>query len=247
MQRALVVDDNAFQRNGISSYLTARGYAVEQASNAQTGWELALSFPPTLAVLDILIHDRRDISDTIPPREPHGIELAQRLKQAFPTVGILIMSAHPDYEQEIMRLTEQNLRGIAFLHKTGPSDRIEIALREVEAGRNLYQTDIPSPFVLETFVRQQFHDDEAFWVDQALLGFETLSPRELEIAHLVANSFNSDAIAEHVNLSKGTVDNIISNIYTKLGLSDLRQQSRHLRPLAILIKACMLYDIRSNH
>lgn len=247
MQRALVVDDNAFQRNGISDYLSTRGYAVQQATNAQSAWEKALSQPPTLAVLDILIHDRQDISDTIPPREPHGIALAQRLKEAYPTMGILIMSSHPEFEQEVLRLTEKNLRGIAFLHKTGPSNRVEVALREVEAGRNLYQTDLPSPYVLETFVRQHFHDDETYWVDQALLGFETLTPRELEIANMVANSFNSDAIAELVNLSKGTVDNIISNIYAKLGLSNIRQQSRHLRPLAILIKACMLYDIRSNH
>lgn len=49
---------------------------------------------------------------------------------------------------------------------------------------------------------------------------EELSERETEILKLVAKGFNNRDIAKLLYISEGTVKNYISNIYSKLDISD---------------------------
>jgi DNA-binding NarL/FixJ family response regulator len=124
--------------------------------------------------------------------------------------------------------------------------RLEIALQEVQAGRTIFQSEIVNRYVLETAVRSHLSANEAYWIDQALAEFATLSPREKEIAYLLAAAYTPEAIAKQISLSKGSVDNVISRLYLKLGLTEMKQDEAGLRPLPILTKTCLLYDIRAQ-
>ncbi|NHZ71774.1 MAG: hypothetical protein GWP17_01655 [Aquificales bacterium] len=182
----------------------------------------------------------------MPPTEPHGIAFAQQIKQAYPTMGIILLSAHEQYEQEVIHLAQQYLRSIAFLHKGGDMSRLDLTLQEVETGRTIFQAGLVNRYVLETAVRAHFAPDETYWIDQALGNFTTLSPRETEIAHLLTAAYASNAIAHRLNLTKGSVDNAISRVYLKLGLADMKQNAAGLRPLPILTKTCLIHDIRAQ-
>lgn len=241
----LIIDDDAFTRQGIASYLESLDYVPRSAGDVQTGWQMAVEQPPQTAVIDIrlpLIPE--DIAT--PPTAAHGISLAKRLKQTFPRVAIVLLSAHAQFEREVAQLAPHFAGSIAFLHKGGDMQRLHHALQEVSAGRTVFQSQIVNPFMLETAVRVHLDPAERYWVDQALSEFDRLSPREKETAYLIAASYSPDYIATHLNLARGSVDNIISRIYTRLGLTEMKNEDAGLRPLPILVKACLLYDIRRH-
>ncbi len=243
-QDIVLIDDDLFARSGLSTYLQGLGYMPRAAGDVQTAWEMVVNQPPPTAVIDIRLPlTPAEVGDATP--EPHGLALTQRIKKAFPTMGIVLLSAHQEYEREVIQMAQRFMRSIAFLHKGGDMSRLNFALQEVQAGRTIFQSELVNRYVLETAVRTHFDPQEIYWIDQALAGFDTLSPRETEIAHLLAAAYAPDTIAQRLNLSKGSVDNVIARIYLKLGLSDMKQDDVGLRPLPILIKTCLLHDIRT--
>ena len=52
---------------------------------------------------------------------------------------------------------------------------------------------------------------------------DTLSERELEILRLLADGLPNGEIAERLHLSKGTVQNYVSSIFSKLDVTDRTQ------------------------
>ncbi|MCA9971429.1 MAG: response regulator transcription factor [Anaerolineales bacterium] len=240
----LVVDDDGFARSGLSLYLASLGYQVRQAGDVQTAWQLVLAAPPALAVLNVVLPLQPNGRGAFPAMEPHGLGLAQRLKKAYPTMGLVLLSAHAAYEREVLHLTRQHVRSVAFLHKGGDMGRLEVALQEVLAGRSLPHADGINRYALATAVTTHFSAAETPWIEQAVAEFASLSPREQEVAHLLAASHTTGYIAARLGLNRGSVDNIVSRIYARLGLADLKNQADGLRPLPILIKACLLHDIQ---
>lgn len=241
----LIVDDDAFARQGIASYLETLDYVPRTAGDAQTGWQMAVERPPQTAVIDIRL-PLTPYDNLTPPTAAHGISLAKRLKHAFPRVAIVLLSAHAEYEREVAQLAPHLAGSIAFLHKGGDMQRLQHALQEVNAGRTVLQSDIVNPFVLEAAVREHLAPGERYWVEQALDEFDRLAPREKEIAYLIAASYSPDTIASRLSLARGSVDNVISRVYTRLGLSEMKNEEAGLRPLPILVKVCLLHDIRRH-
>lgn len=241
----LIVDDDAFTLKGIASYLETLDYVPRCAGDAQTAWQMALDRPPQTAVIDIRLPVSAQDADTS-PTEAHGIALARRLKRSFPTLPVVLLSAHAQYEREVARLAPQFAGSVAFLHKGGDMSRLHHALQEVRAGRTVFQTDMVNHYVLETAVRDHLSSDERYWVDQALEQFDHLSPREQKIAYLLAASYSPDHIAAELNLARGSVDNAISRLYAHLGLTDMKKEDSGLRRLPILVKVCLLHDIRRH-
>ena len=57
---------------------------------------------------------------------------------------------------------------------------------------------------------------------------DLLSPRELEVLHLVADGLDNEAIATRLTLSVRTVERHLQNVYTKLDLT-----GRNARTVAV--------------
>ena len=244
-EKILVVDDDAFTRSGIEGYLQSLGYTVHTAADAQTGWDLAVSQRPQTAVIDIRLPlDGR--TQTAPATEPNGIGLSLRLKEAFPILGIVLLSAHHEYEAEVIRLAQRFVRGIAFLHKGGDILRLRTAIEQVQAGRTLFNQEIANKYAVETAVQAQFSEEERPYILSALDEFSYLTPREQEIAHRLAAAHTPDSAANRLCLARGSVENHITRIYRKLGLSEMKNKLPQLRPLPVLTKACLLHDIRTS-
>ncbi len=242
MRHILIVDDEAFTRHGLTIYLNTLGYQTHEAGDVQTAWELARQYHPPTAVVDIRLPLTPENNGSL-PQEPHGLNLTRKLKQTYPTMGIVLLSGHEEYEREVIHLSQQFVRGIAFLHKGGGVERLAMALQRVQAGHTLFQPDMVNGAVLNTAVRQHLHPAETIYIDYALTQFPQLSDRETEVAHLLAAAYTSQAIADRLTLTKGTVENYTSSIYEKLGLSSFKQNDIGLRPLPLLTKICLLHDI----
>lgn len=240
----LVVDDDAFTRQGICVYLESLHFCAEQAGSAAAGWQMALERPFPLAIIDILLPDNEQEKGI--PQHPHGITLAVKLKEAFPTMGVVLLSAHARFEREVIGLAQQFMRSVAFLHKGGEMSRLPVALKQVQAGRTFLPPEGVNRVVVETAVKKHIGRDELPWVEHTLSQLPQLTPREQDIGWLLATSYTPEAIAQQLYLAKGSVENHITQIYRKLGLADIREEGTDLRPLPILVKACLLYDIRHS-
>ena len=242
MTDVLVVDDDAFTRQGVCAYLESLHFGVGQAGDAAAGLQMARTRPFLLAIIDILLP--ADEQHTGIPKEPNGITLTLKLKEAFPTMGVVLLSAHAEFEREAIELAQRFMRSVAFLHKGGDVAGLPVALEQVHAGRMFLSPEGVNWAVVATAVKTHIGHDELPWVENALQQIPQLTPREREIAWLLATSYTPEGIAQRLYLAKGSVENHITQIYRKLGLADMRGEAVDLRPLPVLVKACLLDDIR---
>ncbi|MDX1400153.1 MAG: tetratricopeptide repeat protein, partial [Oceanospirillum sp.] len=63
---------------------------------------------------------------------------------------------------------------------------------------------------------------------------DPLTPRELEVLHLIAEGLSNRAIAEKLVISVGTVKSYTSNIYSKLGVSSRTQAVAEAREIGLI-------------
>jgi CheY-like chemotaxis protein len=81
----LVVDDNESVRTMLVSGLKALGYAVEALPSAVAIDARLAEAPPAVVLLDIVMEERE------------GIETLMQLKEAHPTLPVVMISSYPEY------------------------------------------------------------------------------------------------------------------------------------------------------
>lgn len=89
--RILIIEDEAAIRDMLKFTLTSSQYLVNEAKNAEEGWNLALAEPPDLILLDWMM-----------PGTP-GVALAQRLRQNDKTkaIPIIMLTAKGEEEDQV--------------------------------------------------------------------------------------------------------------------------------------------------
>lgn len=124
-----------------------------------------------------------------------GIEAASRMRRRQSGVRVLMFSVH---EEEIFVQRALDAGADGYLTKRAVADMLATAVREVAAGRRYIDPSISLP-------------------DGAGDTLSGLSRREFEIFRLLAEGYNSHAIAEALFLSHKTVANYASQLRAKLG------------------------------
>jgi len=64
-----------------------------------------------------------------------------------------------------------------------------------------------------------------------LLSSFGLSEKEIEIAKMLAQGFTNKQIASSIYISGGTVKNYVSNLYSKIGISDRTSAAIYIKDL----------------
>ena len=90
--RALIVEDDRAIAEFVARGLREAGFAVDQASDGQTGLELALSEPYDVAIVDLML-PRRD-----------GLSLIDELRRTGRTTPVLILSARRSVDDRVRGL-----------------------------------------------------------------------------------------------------------------------------------------------
>ena len=88
-ERILVVDDDPNVSDVVARYLQLEGYAVETASNGAEALERALSAPPALVVLDLMLPGM------------DGLEVCRRLRGSSPTPVIMLTAKGSEADRVI--------------------------------------------------------------------------------------------------------------------------------------------------
>ena len=206
----IVAEDLLLTREGIVSLLADAGVdVVARASDATTILDLVAEHGPDVVVLDIRMP---------PTHTDEGIVAAARVRDTFPTVGVLVLSQYVE-SGWALRLVEEHPEGVGYLLKDRVMDGAAIvdALRRIVDG----ETVIDPTIVSSLLGRRRRNDPLA-----------TLTDREREVLGLVAEGLSNRAIAARLVLAERTVETHMSAIFGKLGLPESPDQ--HRRVLAVL-------------
>ena len=241
----LVVDDNSFNRDGVTLYLKNHGYEVYEAGDEAEAFKLAQAHRPRMAVIDIVIPTHAGAKANID--KSVGIHLVRRIKDLDPQAGIVVFSAHEDRGGEVWELVRDGVRGVAYLFKGVRPERLLQALRDTAAGHVILDgISADSRPRLSEEILNRLSPAERPWVDLAVVLLHTLSEREREVAIRLAFSQTNAAIAAALNIAPKTVENHISHVYEKLGFDELEKRAPTLRKSSLLAKACMIYDLANK-
>ena len=243
--KVLLVDDDAFNREGVRLFLKREGLDVQEAGDEQTAWELAESQTLDAAIIDISIPADKGSPSRVD--NSFGIRLANRLKQAYPALGVVLFSAYGDRGGEILDMVREGTRGLAYKLKGSQPGALLSAVNDVIAGRVVIDPEVhANQRGLADELLKRLTNDEGHWVEIAAANFGQLTPREMEIALRLAASHNTEGIAQALNVSSKTTENYITRVYDKLGLNEIGREAPHLRKVVILAKACMINDLRGG-
>jgi DNA-binding NarL/FixJ family response regulator len=195
----VIAQHDLLMREGILSVLSA-SEAMEVLAvchDRETLLAAIAQRPPAVVVTDI----------RMPPTfRDEGIEVARRLRQERPEVGVVVLSAHaePAYA---LTLLEDGLRGRAYLLRDQISRPAHLigAIEEVARGASVID-----PSVVEALVEERVRGHRSL-----LAG---LTPRELQILGEIAEGKSNAAIAAVLVLTKRAVEKHVNTIFAKLAL-----------------------------
>lgn len=242
--KILLVDDDMFNRDGVSRYLHQHGYAVVEAQCAASALRLLDTEKPDAALVDIVIPAASTTS--IDPQDSQGVQLAMQIKRKLPAIGVVIFSAFEDRGRELFEAVGQGMRGIGYQLKGCRPSTLHQALRDVMAGRVAIAKGVTGHRSGARQLTQRLHDAEREWVIIAAKRMSSLTQREYEVAERVAAAHSTKHIAASLNLTPKTVENYIRRTYSKLGLMLMRTSAPELRQAIILAKAFMLYELKQR-
>lgn len=197
MITVVIVDDHPIVRAGMRAVLSAAPdiQLIGEGENGADALRLAAQLRPDVLALDVQLPDL------------NGLEVTRRLRGQGDAPAILILTAHDD-SQTIFGLLESG--AVGYVLKDEALESLVHAVRAAARGETWL-----SPSVAGQVVRRAVRE-AALGDAQALSG---LTPREVEVLRLIGRGLDNAAIAQELVLAKRTVQNHISNIYGKLGLT----------------------------
>lgn len=242
----LLVDDDAFNREGLRLYLEQEGFAIREAGDAATAWQVlgalqAGAAAADAAVIDISLPD--EPGQKAQPGRSVGVQLAGRIKEARPAFGVVLFSAYEDRGAEVLELIGEGRRGLAYKLKGCQPTALLAALRGVMAGQVIIDPEVTDVRSLADRLMSRLTPEERPYVEVAVDLLPQLTPREREVAERLAAAHSNEGVAHALVLEPKSVENNISRIYDKLQLNDA---PHHLRRAVLLAKACMIYDLREQ-
>ena len=200
--RILVAEDHPLFRKGMISLLSSVP-DFELVGEAATGEEAvarAADLQPDVVLMDLQMP------------EVNGIEATRRILQESPSVRVLVVTLFEDEDSVFMAL-RAGARG--YVLKDADEEEMVLSIRAVGKGEAIFSPAVATR-VLAYFAAPLPGDVPP----QA---FPTLTDREREILHLLAQGHPNPSIARQLSLSTKTVGNYVSNIFTKLQVADRAQ------------------------
>lgn len=201
--KVLVVDDQSLIREGIASLLALQPgiEVVATASDGPSAEDLAAEKSPDVILMDIKMPDQ------------DGIETARRILAKMPAVRILMLTTLEDDEYIVKSL---NAGAVGYLLKDILAADLGQAVRM--ANRGIFQL---APTVAGRLIKLSGAAEKGFASgDEYTDRVAGLTPRERDVLKLLAAGYTNREIAGALYLSEGTVKNVVSNIFTRLGIDD---------------------------
>jgi DNA-binding NarL/FixJ family response regulator len=207
--RVVLADDDVLLREGLASLLGRSGFqVVGQAGDGVQLLELVRDMVPDLVVVDVRMP---------PAHATEGLEAARVIRHELPETGILVLSAHAEFEHAMELLASG--RRIGYLLKSQVTDVGEFVetLQRIANGGS-----VVDPGLVQELVAARQRSDP----------LRVLSEREREVLALMAEGRTNSGIARRLWVTDGTVEKHVRSILAKLSLPETDDD--HRRILAVL-------------
>ena len=208
--KVMIVDDQEVIREAFGMLL-ASDPTVDLLGALSDG-ESAIKMVPVLKP-DVVIMD-------VKMPGINGIAAAQSIREAYPEVGIILLSAYDDAEY-IREFLKDDPRGKSYLlkHTLGRIDELVRTIHDVAAGRTVLD-----PIMVEKLTSQKGISENS--------PLRSLTRREIEVMALMAKACTNGTIASILFIQPRTVEHHINSIFSKLHIAP--ENGQHARVQAVL-------------
>jgi two-component system invasion response regulator UvrY len=206
MIRLLIVDDHHLVRAGLRNIIDTAG-GIEVVGEAESGEDairLNRELQPDVVLMDIGLPGLS------------GLETSERILQVRPSVRVIVLTAHaqPPFPARLL-----DMGAAGYLTKACDAEELVRAIRRVHDGERYIGSEIAQQLAMSLLPGTPRSP------------FQELTPRELEVALMLARGMKPAKIAERINVSPKTVSTHKYRIFDKLGVDSevalLREAIRH--------------------
>jgi DNA-binding NarL/FixJ family response regulator len=209
VRSVVVAEDDVLLREGLAGLLERSGFeVVGQAGDGEELLTLVREHEPDLAIVDIRMP---------PGQETEGLAAARVIRQEFPEIGILVLSAHVEVNDALELLARGRRIGYVLKSRvTKVEDFLDTVQRVLDGGA------VVDPGLVQELVEVRHREDR----------LERLTAREREVLALMAEGASNHGIAAKLWVTEGTVEKHVRSILAKLRLPETPDD--HRRVLAVL-------------
>lgn len=192
--RVFLLDDHALVRTGMRMMLSAETdiEVVGEADNGETALPMIRRLKPDVVLCDLHLPG---IS---------GLEVTERIVKGDYGSRVVVVSVLEDGPIP-KRLIEAGASG--YVGKGGDAAELLRAVRDVSRGKRYLANGIAQHLALAGLGGE-------------VTPFDSLSPRELEVAMLLVQGLRQEDIAKRLSLSAKTVNTHKARLFEKLGIQD---------------------------
>jgi two-component system, NarL family, response regulator LiaR len=204
----MVVDDHDMVRKGIISYLLTETdiEVVGEARSGNEGVQLAKQLKPDVVLMDLLMENG------------NGIMATKEILSFLPKCKIIIITSYYD-DQQVFPALEAG--AFSYLLKTASANEIVQAIHKAMLGETIIEPKVASKMIHRfRHSERKLHDD--------------LTERELDVLKCLGEGMTNQEISEDLFIGIKTVKTHVSNILSKLNVSDRTQAAVYANRNGIL-------------
>jgi two-component system, NarL family, response regulator LiaR len=210
----LLVEDHLLTRIGLKTVIERKSdfKIVGEAEDGEQAIRMVDELSPDVILMDV----------GMPVMD--GIEASRRIKEKHPRKAIIMLTSH-DNERDIFASLSAGAGGYCL--KDVEPERLYSAIRSVYAGDIWLDSTIAGKVLKQYNAGNQSgspHETGKASLTRKEQNIpEQLSPRELEVLHLLVDGLSNQEIADRLIISLATAKTHVRNILNKLAVDDRTQ------------------------
>jgi DNA-binding NarL/FixJ family response regulator len=217
--RVVLADDDVLLREGLASLLERSGFdVVAQAGDGVTAIRACREQEPDLLLIDIRMP---------PTHTTEGLEAAHAIREEYPGMGVLVLSAYVEVEHAMGLLASGQRSGYLLKSRVTDVDDFLETLRRIAKGGS-----VVDPALVQQLVAARRVDDP----------LDELTPREREVLALMAEGRSNAGIARRLWVTEGTVAKHVHSILAKLRLPEADDDHRRVLAVVTFLRGQKVID-----
>jgi NarL family two-component system response regulator LiaR len=195
----LIVDDHEVVRRGVRAFLDTVSdiRVVAEADSGEEAVIMTEKFTPDVVLMDLILQGM------------DGLEATRRIKELKPSTQVIVLTS---YDQDEFIFPALQAGATSYTLKDMKMDNLADAIRKVAHGEATLHPRVAMRVVKN--LRGEINGEAKLSI---------MTEREVEILKMIAKGFSNSRIAQTLVISEYTVKGHVSNILSKLHLTDRTQ------------------------